>query len=418
MIQRDILPQIEHWVGKNKILILKGSRQVGKTTLLNILKASLETRGEKTFYLSVDQELGNPILEKSRNLIRFLKDQYGNQKIHLFLDEFQYLDKPGLFLKTLFDQGGDRIQIIVSGSSSLEITQNSEFLTGRKIEFLITPIQYHEFISYKNNLKLPQHISLSNYKNLKDFYETYEKYLQEGLSEYVTFGGYPEVVTTSAHEDKKVLLKELVRTYIEKDIIAFLRIENVSGFTMLLKLLADQVGQLMNKSELANTTGMSMDTVTKYLDILEGTYVFDFMKPYFKNRRKELSKMPKPYIHDFGMQKVILNQLTLAENYFSGQDRENFVYNALKTNLPKEALRFYRTLTKAEIDFIVEGEQGHYMMEVKSIKKPIPIPKIMHSFESAYPQKTLQKIIITDSHLDKTKETLFLPIALVPFVQF
>lgn len=417
MIPRIVLPKIEHWLGQHKILILKGSRQVGKTTLLKHMESTLQKKGDKTFYLSVDQEIDNPILKTSRYLGRFLKDQFHGGRLTLFLDEFQYLKQPGLFLKTLFDQVGDQVQIIASGSSSLEITKNSEFLTGRKIEFYLSPINYEEFVSYKTGLKFMKRFTLSDFSALKEFYEIYQLVLNENRMEYIMFGGYPEVVTTQNHEDKQMLLNELVRTYIEKDIIAFLRIENVTGFNMLLKLLCDQIGNLINKSELSNTTNLSMDTVSKYLDILEGTYVFDFAKPYFKNLRKELSKMPKPYCNDFGMRNVILNQISKAA-YFSGEERENFVYNQLRVNLSKEDLKFYRTLSKAEIDFIAKGKHGQYAIEVKSTQRKISVPRIMESFEKQYGGETFFKVIVTDNLLEKNKEVLFLPIALVPFIEW
>ncbi len=105
IIQRELEENIIHWLDKNKILIIKGCRQVGKTTLLKIIEEKLKKEGKNTFYLSVDQEFGNPILEKSKNLWQFLQDQYpslkNKQKLYVFLDEFQYLKNAGIFLKTL-----------------------------------------------------------------------------------------------------------------------------------------------------------------------------------------------------------------------------------------------------------------------------------------------------------------------------
>lgn len=420
-IQRELLTDILHWIDRNKILIIKGSRQVGKTTLLREIEKKLAQDGKQTFYFSVDQELGNPMMENSKRFFRFVNDQFPNaapfNKLYLFLDEFQYLPQPGIFLKTLFDMGGDRIQIIVSGSSSLEITKNSEFLTGRKIEFFLYPLNYREFLSYKTQLRFPSDIPLAPWKEISSFFITYQAYLEEYFSEYIQFGGYPEVVKTKPQNDKKVILKELVQTYIEKDIIAFLRIEHVQAFQNLLKILCDQTGNLVNKSELSNTLNISMDTVNKYLDILEGTYVLERVSPYFTNIRKELSKMPKIYIYDSGLKNNIINTYEF-DNLISGSDRENFVYNTLKSRYSRENIRFYRTISKSEIDFILTVNGQMIPVEVKSVKKAIPLPLAMRSFATKYRNAVSHQIIITDGFLFKKGAIRYIPITLLPFINF
>lgn len=409
------MPEIFHWMDKKKILIIKGSRQVGKTTLLQIIKEKLEREGKRTFYLSVDRELGNPFLQSSKHLLRFLEDQFsdlGNgKKLYLFLDEFQYLENSGLFLKTLFDASQDFIQIIVSGSSSLEITKNVEFLTGRKIEFYLYPLYYREFLAYKTKLKLPQTMSIRNFKQIKEFYEVYQREISEWLLDYCSFGGYPEVVMTKAKSDKIIVLKELVRTYIEKDIIAFLRLENITAFNSLLRVLGSQIGNLVNRSELSNTIDLNMETLRKYLDILEGTYLVEFVRPYFTNLRKQLSKMPKVYLNDFGVKNVVLNS-ALPINCLSGAERENFVYNVLKQRYGKGRIKFFRTISKAEIDFVVELPGRLIPVEVKSVKKAVRPPKVMKSFMKDY------GVIVTDNFLDKKGDIYFIPIVLLPFIEF
>lgn len=417
-IEREILSDILHWLDRNKILLLKGSRQVGKTTLLKKIRRRLETEGKKTVYFSIDQELSNPVFQNSKNLFQFLKSQFSGisekKKLYVFLDEFQYLPSPGIFLKTLFDESRDLFQIIVSGSSSLEITQNAEFLTGRKIEFHLYPFHFREFLSYKTGLKFPPPFHLKNFKKLKEFYTTYQAYLNEPLREFITFGGYPEVVTTDGFEDKTLLLKEIVQTYIEKDIIAFLGIENVTAFRNLLKILADQIGSLVNRSEISSTIHLSMETLKKYLEILEGTYVLDFVRPFFSNIRKELSKMPKVYLSDFGIRNVVLNKLSFRE-FISGSERENFIFQSLRSSYGIENIKFYRTISKAEIDFILEAPGGLIPIEVKSIQKKINPPKIMNNFRHEHQSPC---VIVTDNFLHQTKHNYFIPTCLFPFVDF
>lgn len=418
LIPREITKNIIHWFDKQKIIIIKGSRQVGKTTLIKIIIDKLKNEQKNTFYLSVDQELNNPILKTSNNLLQYINDQFPeiNKKnpLYLFLDEFQYLENAGLFLKTLFDKSKDYIQIIVSGSSSLEITKNAEFLTGRKMEFYLYPVNYREYLLYKTELHLPE--NLTKLSEMKNFYNIYKEKISNYLIEYISFGGYPEVIITKNREDKLAILKELVRTYIDKDIIAFLRIENINGFNNLLRVLCDQIGNLVNKSEISNTINLNSETLNKYLDILEGTYLIEFVKPYFNNARKILSKMQKVYINDFGLRNIVLNR-SFNETMITGSERENFTYNVLKNNYGKDSIFYYRTISKSEIDFILKFEDKIIPIEVKSITKKINTPKAISFFQEKYSkQKRAPSIIITDNLLDKSENTYFIPSGLLPFI--
>jgi predicted AAA+ superfamily ATPase len=417
MIYREITAKIQHWLGQEKIIIIKGSRQVGKTTLLKYLESELRKQGKQTYFSSIDQEIGNPIFENSKNFSRFLRDQFPNaskdDKLYLFLDEFQFLKDAGIFLKTLFDESREYLQPIVSGSSSLEIAKSSEFLTGRGIEFFLYPLSYKEFLSYKTKLNLPKK-PLANFREIEEFYDVYKNEINAYTAEYRTFGGYPEVVTTVLRDDKQTILKALVRTYIEKDIIAFFRLENVGGFQNLLKILASQIGNMVNKSELANTTNMSIDTVNKYLEILEGTYVFEFVKPYFTNVRKEVSKMPKVFINDFGLRNIVLNSFP-GETPLSGGERENFVYNILKSSYGRENIFYYRTLSKTEIDFIVSLENKLVPLEVKSgVTRP---PAILASFKTRNANTAPYAILANTEKLAKEGTTYFFPTTILPFVE-
>ena len=414
MITRTLQADILHWLDKEKILIIKGSRQVGKTTLMRHIQQILKDQGKETLYFAVDQELSNSIFRGSREFFTYLKDQFpeasAEKKLYLFLDEFQYLKESGLFLKTLFDQSRDWLQLIVSGSSSLEITKNSEFMTGRTIDFRLQPLSYYEFISYKTGLKLPRTIPLSDFATLQDFYRLYHQPLRLHLLEYFSFGGYPEVVVTPSQVDKERIVKELFHTYIEKDIIAFLRIGNVRGFQHLLKILADQIGSLVKRSELSSTLELRMETVKKYLGILEGTYVIDMVVPYVTNMRKQLTKMPKVYFSDLGLRNLLIGK-SMPISLISGSERENFVYQSLRSRYDQDQVRFYRTISKAEIDFIVEDHQRVIALEVKSASKNISVPRVFRNLRKDV------AVIVTDDLLEKRDGVLYIPMVLIPFLK-
>lgn len=420
MIKREVAEKIYHWLGKDKILILNGARQVGKTVLLEQIKKELVKRNQNSVvvYLLADDIENESILGSPASLELYLKQFYNfpSRHIYLIIDEFQVIDQAGLFLKNLFDKYKGKIQLIVSGSSSLEIAKSSEFLTGRAIHFDITRITFKEYFDFISQTETKK-IKLAAFSELELFYQTFRPKLETALKEYLIFGGYPEVITTKGFDDKKTVLKSIIKTYIEKDIINFLKVENVSGFNNLTKILSSQIGNLVNANELSNTTNLSINTLNKYLNILVGTYIFNLATPYYKNIRGETSKMPKSYILDFGIRNYLLRSFNRENFAVEGSVVENFVYLTLLSQFAKDYLHFYRTVSGAEIDFVIEKENGkNILCEVKYSSKA-SVPLAMKNFQKKYPDLVDEKIIITKDLLKKDDDVYYLPAALLPFAE-
>lgn len=415
MIQREILQKIKHWLGKEKILIIKGARQVGKTYLLKEIKKDLENMGAKVAYLLADEIDNKPILKSSAGLELYLEQYFNfpNEFIYLMIDEFQAIEEAGLLLKNIFDKHKDKIQLIVSGSSALEINKNSEYLTGRAVHFNIDRINFKEYFDYRESINAKRY-KLAQFNELKIFFETFKPRLELSLGEYLSYGGYPEVLTTQSAEEKEEVLKSIIKTYIDKDIINQLNVENVTGFNNLIKILAGQIGQLANSSELANTSNISINTLKKYLEILAGTYIIDLMTPYFKNIRSEISKMPKVYVLDIGIRNYLLRSFNVN---LDGQGAviENFVYNTLLAQYAKEYIHFYRTSSGAEIDFVIEDKNNKLTLCEVKYRNKINTPIIMKSFEERY-NNIEKKLIITKDLLKMENGVYFIPAALLPFV--
>lgn len=420
MIKREIAEKIHYWLGKDKILILNGARQTGKTTLLKQIKEDL-TKNNQNFavvYLLADDIENESILSSPASLELYLKQFYNfpSQYIYLIIDEFQVIRQAGLFLKNLFDKYKDKMQLIVSGSSSLEIAKSGEFLTGRAIHFDIARITFKEYFDFVHQTETKK-IKFADFSKLELFYQTFRPKLEMALKEYLIFGGYPEVITTKGSDDKKTVLKSIIKTYIEKDIINFLKVENVSGFNNLTKILSSQIGNLVNANELSNTTNLSINTLNKYLNILVGTYIFNLATPYYKNIRSETSKMPKSYILDFGIRNYLLRSFNRENFAAEGSAIENFVYLTLLSQFAKDYLHFYRTISGAEIDFVIEKENGkNILCEVKySLKASVPLA--MKNFQKKYPDLVDEKIIITKDLLKKDGDVYYLPAVLLPFAE-
>lgn len=419
MIKREkYISDIEKWIWKEKILILKWARQVGKTTLMKELEKNLILKWKKTVFLFADDFSNEKIFSSSENLIYFLEFEYNlknliknDEKLYFFIDEFQYIKNAWLFLKNIFDKYKNNIQLICSWSSSLEITKNTEFLTGRNIEFYIDRINYKEFSEYKFWKKL--NFSLKNFSELKKFFEFYKKDLEKNFLEYLSFWWYPEILTSDTKEEKIQILNSIYKNYIEKDIINFLKIENIKWFNDLIKILSSQVWSLMNKNNISNTIWISRITLDKYLEILKWTFIFNYIPPYYSNIKKELSKMPKVFWEDLWILNFSLWQNLNLENLINiWWTVENFIYRELNHKNFLNKIYFYQTVSKAEIDFVYEKfDKKINIIEIK-YRKNIKKPWIFKNFEEIYWNILDKKIIITKDLLDFKDWIYFIPACL------
>jgi len=138
LVKRRILDQIRPWLDSPHILVIRGARRAGKTTLLHQVGKELEQKGYRVLYQAVDQMLYEPWFKDPLSFEAWLKQegQLGDKQLYLLLDEAQYLPDAGLYLKVLHDRHSPRVKMIISGSSSLELTKTREFLTGRKMPFI------------------------------------------------------------------------------------------------------------------------------------------------------------------------------------------------------------------------------------------------------------------------------------------
>jgi predicted AAA+ superfamily ATPase len=419
-ISRDLLTDIRQWLDREKILILKGSRQVGKTTLLKFLEQELK-KEHPTLFFSIDLEMGNPLFKEPKLFIKFLESHVvRGKRLYVFLDEFQYVENPGLFVKVVFDRLKEQIQLIISGSSSLEISRSKEFLTGRKIEFQLMPFSFKEYAGIAGNIKNignNHYLHLDRLEEIRDFYLINRDNLITAVIDYLNWGGYPEPCFESG-EKKSIILREIISTYLQKDIAGFLKISKLDAYNNLLRLMASQIGNLVNKNEISKTLGLNMETVNKYLNILEGTYVFFLLSPYFTNIRKEISKMQKVYISDPGLRRFILNSaLHHTPDSFQGNEIENFVYIHTAQLKSVSSINYYRTISKAEIDFILHCRGAMIPLEVKYRKGPLPIPSVFKNFSGRYPDKVSRTLIITRDYLHQEGNHYFIPYLVFPFMQ-
>lgn len=367
MIKRTLYKPIKTHLNQKEITLIVGPRQAGKTTLMQVLKKELDTHGEKTLFLNLDIETDRPFFDSQQALIKKIELEIGKNKGYVFIDEIQRKENAGIFLKGLYDMNLP-YKLIVSGSGSVELKEKvHESLAGRKQIFEISTLSFEEFVNYKSHYQY-QHDLIQFFKLHPDKSRIY-------FNEYLNFGGYPRVALAETADEKQDIIAEIYQSYLEKDIAYLLNIQKTERLTHLVKLLSSQAGNLINVTELSSTLGLSVQTINDYLWYLEKTYVIRKITPYFKNIRKEITKMCLYYFIDLGLKNYAIGQFGAAtEGLPSGFLFENFVYNNLYVNLNNTIshIHFWRTQDKAEVDFIIQTADTVTPIEVKYnvLKKP------------------------------------------------
>jgi uncharacterized protein len=349
-IPQQQLSTLTKFILPQKVLIIYGPRRSGKTTLLKHL---LEKITEKNIFvtgddITIQEYLSSQSLEKLKSFI-------GDKKL-IIIDEAQRIKNIGLNLKLIVDNIPN-VKIIATGSSSFDLSKMiGEPLTGRKFTFKMFPIAQLEL------------------NNIQTIAETEAK-----LEERLIFGSYPEVITTINREQKIIYLREIVNSYLYKDILELDGIRNSDKILKLLQMLAFQIGKEVSYTELGTQLGMSKNTSERYLDLLEKSFVIFKLRGFNRNLRKEISKNPRYYFLDIGIRNALINNFNLLslrndigmlwENYIIAERIKKQEYLNLASNN-----YFWRTYSKQEIDFVEERDGSLYAYEIKWKDDKMKVP--------------------------------------------
>jgi predicted AAA+ superfamily ATPase len=383
---RKIDKNLDKWIKRKETILIKGPRQSGKTTLFLHLQ---ETLGGH--YVTLEDEEMLQSFEK--NPKEFAKRYIENEKSILFIDEAQYSKNAGKNIKLIYDLFSDTIKLFVTGSGSFDIkVEIGKHLVGRAVYFELPPLDFEEFLLWRAK---DLHKVFTDYKkSLQDFLSEKEDTIQTEpvfqqefkslLQEYVLFGGYPAIVKEEDTAVKIELLKNLTRTYLEKDVFFFFNIMHLEKFKNVLNYLSFNNGSLLEISSIMSELHMDFKTIENYLSILSNTSIISLLPPYHKNLTTELKKARKIQFNDLGLRNSLLNNyLPLNSRMDKGAILENFVYNELKKNFEGK-INYWRTTGKAEVDFILQTDSHLTPIEVKSQKRP---GKSFHSFLQSYKPK-------------------------------
>ncbi len=351
MYSRDITTHIKKWMNSPEVIILFGARQVGKSTLLDLLAKDIE----EMKILNCENPIISDVLQ-SMDVLK-ITSLFDNHKIIAF-DEAQEIPNIGKILKLLFDDKTIKQKFVATGSSSFELANKTgEPLTGRNIKFRLFPFSINEIAFNKGWL-----------------------HVLESLNNILIYGSYPGIIDLPESEKRRKLLS-ISGDYLFKDIYKFERIRNPEILRKLLKAIALQLGNLVSLPELSQLTGVSVITVERYLDLLEKSFVIFRIGSFSSNLRNELKKSRKYYFYDNGIRNAILNNfVSVEERTDIGALWENFcVSEHLKKieNTGKFSnLYFWRTYDGAEIDLVEERDGKIYAFEYKwNPKKKATLPK-------------------------------------------
>jgi len=353
-VEREITGKFEKVATVSNIVAVVGARQAGKTTFLKERMKKLNAS-----YVLFDDPDARRLFEED---IKKFEKQYLEGYEVAVLDEVQYCKEAGRNLKYLADKG--RKLWITSSSEIILGKEVLSFLVGRVSVIKMSPFSLTEFLDLKKQKVLDP------------------KILQRIIWEHETYGGYPKVSITEDIETKKMLLKDLYDTMILKDVARTFSIDDLRSLENVVKYMALNTGNIISYETVLSDMKISFQTLKKYLDAMEKSYIITLIQPFYTNKIKEIVKQPKAYFIDTGLRNAVTN--TFPQE-IDGKLFENYVLSELiKLGFSP---KYWRTKSKAEVDFVIEKDNSIIPIEVKLNVEVGKIERSLRAFIEAYKPK-------------------------------
>jgi uncharacterized protein len=399
-IKRELEKDLLKFIKAPEILAVLGARQVGKTTLVNNILQSFTKKRIKKITLDNVEILDLFVNDTDSFIKLYLKDVDV-----LFIDELHYAKDGGKILKFIYDTTKNK-KIIISGSSAIDLSiQSLKYLVGRVINFELYSFSFLEFLRSKNNNLAELYLSL-------DYKEPILKKLNKYFEEYLIYGGYPRIALEKDIKNKQKLLTNIYNTYALREIKELEDIKDDFKLHKLIKALSLQIGNLIDYSELKNISGYHHNQLKEVLNILEKTYICKQLSPYYTNKRTELVKSKMIYFYDLGLRNSIINDYSLDRSDL-GAIKENFILSELIRS--NRVVKYWRTKSGAESDFIIENGKEIIPIEVKSNLKNTNFTKSMISFIGKYSPK---KAFVISNIFEGKRKLYKTDVIFLPFVKF
>jgi hypothetical protein len=365
-IIRDAQHLVKSKLHENKAIIITGARRVGKTFMIRKIMNDIE--GGTLFFNGEDFETQQLFAHRT---VEYYRQLLGGKKF-LIIDEAQKIPEIGNIVKLIVDSI-EGTSIILSGSSAFDINNlTGEPLTGRKYSYYLFPFSENEYRQVEEEI-------------------TSRK---EKLKNRLVYGNYPELIHLKTNQEKQDYLKEIINSYLFKDILAYENIRNSSKIVSLLRLIAFQIGGEVSLQELGKQLAMSKNTVEKYLDLLSKVFIIFKVEGFSRNLRKEIIKNSRWYFYDNGIRNTVIANLNpletrndigmLWENYMISERIKYQNNNRMLVNN-----YFWRTYGQQEIDWVEEREGKLFGYEFKWAKSNVKPPS---AWAQAYPDASFEVI--------------------------
>ena len=388
MKKRTIFKKIWQNIDSKKILLLNGARQVGKTSLLKMIKNKLikdKNIKEKDIFWFDLEKIEDLSLWSKQSFVLNKLPVNKEGKYYIFIDEFQKLRNIGSTLKVLHDHYSN-FKIIVTGSASWYLNID-ESMAGRKEVMSIYPLSFKEYLEWQEDGKINNHYGLAQ-KDTKSTPQALLEIINYSLIDFLTYGGYPEVILSKDYNKKDKILSEIINSYILRDMQLQNYAANSLQIKKILTLLADRVGGILDIASLSIDSSLGRNLLENRLDLLQETFVLHLALPYFTNKTKELVKNKKIFLVDSGLRANLMKDYKLIPKTVEfGQITENFVVTELlKRGHLLDQYYYWRTKTKQEVDIVIKREKELIPIEVKggNIKKT---PYSLKAFIKEYKPK-------------------------------
>lgn len=384
MIKRDLYDTIKPYMQKPEVIVITGMRRTGKTTLIRSIFDELKTKNK--LFLDLENPLNQKYFEEEDfEKIKFNFELLGlntKKPAYLFLDEIQFLKNTPRVIKYLYDHY--KIKCVLTGSSSFYLKNLfTESLMGRKYIFELYPLNFNEFLRFKNpNLKLPT----KKDRISKTIFETFSRYYEE----YMRFGGFPGIVLKEDIQEKKRALEDIFSSYFQLEVLQLGDFRKTKVIRDLMLLLMQRAGSKLDIQKLGIELGISRPTVYEYLAFLQGTYFIHLIKPYSRSRDIELRGGEKVYICDSGL---LNNSIQLSE----GAIFENNIFQLLK---PQGEVHYYEKSGASEIDFILGRKEAYEVKLSGSIQDRKKLEKIAKELK-------LKKVFVISKKYHEKNQLLY-----------
>lgn len=411
---RPVLQKLETYLELERIIILKGPRRVGKTTLLYQLIANLlekKVNPYDLFFLPFDDLAARVPLDEIVEAYEIIRGKTlrENKQVYFFLDEIQYDNNWSFEVKKYFDQKFP-IKFIISGSASSLIRKTSESLAGRTIEETLLPFSFYEFISFKLQKEKDALSRIEEFR--KNFKLTHlprithllpeRQQIQILFREYLERGGFPHVFAVKNHLLwKKLLHEDILEKVIYRDLVELYNIRKPLLLEKLFLYLASSSSQILNTTNIAKSLGLSREYIEKYLEYLIFAFLCFPTKKYAKAVESKIRSNEKIHLIDTGL-----------INAFGQMAESKMVETVINRHLLDPLRHLYYWRNGQEVDIIIEEEKKIIPLEVK-FKEKIDKEDYKGLFAFMTHEKIQKGIIVTKNLLASKKilgkEILHLP---------